>query len=205
MIVKETKVPIIEWEEKASSYSKSIENYGTFSLRPFSFEKDLERLHQWVNLPYAKYWQLENSSIETVRRTYQEIIDGGSTAVLMGEFNGKTSFLMELYYVPEDRVNEHFSADINDYGFHILVGPSETPVKGFTANIFSFIMEFMFSHKKVERIVVEPDVENEKIHTLNKKAGFKYQKMISFPEKEAYLAFCTRNDFHISEVFQLAL
>ncbi|MBB3698224.1 GNAT family N-acetyltransferase [Flammeovirga yaeyamensis] len=203
MIVIETKVPIVEWEELASNYSKTIESYGTFRLRPFSFETDLEQLHEWVNLPYAKYWQLENSTLEVVRSTYQEIIDGGSTTVLMGEFNGKTVFLMELYYVPEDRVSEHFSPDINDYGFHILVGPSDNPVKGFTANIFSFIMEFMFSNKKVQRIVVEPDIENEKIHVLNKKAGFRYQNIINFPEKQAYLAFCTRNDFHLSEVYQL--
>lgn len=53
----------------------------------------------------------------------------------------------------------------------------------------------MFSDARVSRIVVEPDVRNEKIHILNKRAGFEYQQIIDLPNKTAYLGFCTREQY----------
>ncbi len=52
-----------------------------------------------------------------------------------------------------------------------------------------------FTDEKVQRIVVEPDVRNEKVHKLNHKAGFIRHKKIQLLEKEAYLEFCTRKQF----------
>ena len=59
-------------------------------------------------------------------------------------------------------------------------------------------MDYFFSLPYVERVVVEPDVNNEKIHVLNKKAGFVYQGEIQLPNKVAALAICTRENYRLA-------
>ena len=44
--------------------------------------------------------------------------------------------------------------------------------------------------------MVEPDARNHKIHQLNKKAGFVFQKVLELPHKKAHLEFCTREDYY---------
>ena len=43
--------------------------------------------------------------------------------------------------------------------------------------------------------MVEPDANNERIHAINRAAGFVYGRNVAFTEKIASLAFCTRRDF----------
>jgi RimJ/RimL family protein N-acetyltransferase len=57
-------------------------------------------------------------------------------------------------------------------------------------------MRFLFERLDAERIVVEPDARNERIHALNRAMGFVYAKNVAFREKTASLAFCTRADFY---------
>ena len=61
--------------------------------------------------------------------------------------------------------------------------------------MFCATLEFFFSDSNVERVVVEPDVRNDKIHVLNKKAGFVYHKEIQLADKKAGLAFCDHLSF----------
>ncbi|NLR89848.1 MULTISPECIES: GNAT family N-acetyltransferase [Flammeovirga] len=187
----------VEWLENAKTHILPKEGYGTFSLRPFDLATDIDFLHEWVNLPYAKYWQLENSTKEKVKEVYEEIVNETSTIVFIGQFDNEPAFLVEYYKAQEDRIGEYYPAQEGDFGFHILVGPSDTPKKGFTTSVFKMVMDFLFQQDQVTRIVVEPDVDNDKIHVLNKRAGFQYDKVITLPEKKAHLAFCTREDYQL--------
>ncbi|ORM81024.1 hypothetical protein HA44_09880 [Mixta gaviniae] len=78
---------------------------------------------------------------------------------------------------------------------HILIAPAEKPVAQFSWQVFSTVMDYLFSLPQVRRVVVEPDVRNEKIHRLNKRAGFRYQHTIDMGHKTAWLAFCQREDY----------
>lgn len=59
--------------------------------------------------------------------------------------------------------------------------------------VFAVIMDFMFSNWFVDRLVLESDVWNEKIHKLNKYVGFEYQNLIELLDKITHLVFCTDN------------
>ena len=102
---------------------------------------------------------------------------------------------MERYKASEDVIAKHYDALENDYGMHILVAPAEKKIPQFTWHVFSTVMTYFFSLPFVNRVVVEPDMNNEKIHVLNKKAGFEYQKNITLSHKVASLAFCTKEAF----------
>jgi len=61
--------------------------------------------------------------------------------------------------------------------------------------VFRFVMAFMFERLAARRIVVEPDIDNLRIHALNRSVGFREVGRLVLPDKIATLAFCTRADF----------
>lgn len=78
---------------------------------------------------------------------------------------------------------------------HFMVAPPQQLISGFTLGIIRTILAFHFTNPATSRIVVEPDVRNEKVHSLNRKVGFAYAGTIELEEKTAALAFVTREAF----------
>ena len=71
----------------------------------------------------------------------------------------------------------------------------QAPVPGFTRRVFAAVMEHCFADPSVRRVVVEPDVRNERIRVLNEEAGFVVAMIVDLPGKQAALSFCTRDDW----------
>ncbi|HKX30398.1 MAG TPA: GNAT family N-acetyltransferase [Blastocatellia bacterium] len=174
-------------------FSKYIPELGEFNLRPLRISEDLPTIHDWVNREYARYWGMVGHSREAVQSAYEKILT--QAQVFIGFYRDQPAFLLECYWALEDQVGKYYEAQPGDYGMHILVAPTNHPLSDFTWHVFTVILDFMFSDSAVDRIVVEPDVRNEKIHVLNRRAGFEYQKVIELPNKTAYLAFCTRKQY----------
>ena len=176
-------------------YAKKISGFGKIGFRPLDLEKDILLIYDWVTRDYARYWGMHDKSAEEVKEEYVKITSSEYSTAFIGTFNGQRSFLLECYDPTGDPVGQHYPVQEGDLGMHILVGPPVKPIRHFTWQVFTALMDFMFSDPLVQRIVVEPDVNNEKIHLLNKRAGFEYQKIIQLPHKTAHLAFCTRAQY----------
>ncbi|WP_427017125.1 GNAT family N-acetyltransferase [Pseudarthrobacter sp. P1] len=58
------------------------------------------------------------------------------------------------------------------------------------------VLAEIFADPAVDRVVVEPDSANAKIHGLNERLGFRRQARIQLPDKEAWLSLCTRRHFN---------
>ncbi|WP_456312451.1 GNAT family N-acetyltransferase [Pseudomonas shirazensis] len=175
-------------------FVKTIPGLGVFELRPIDMEMDIPLIHNWVNRDYAVYWEMNGFSVEEVRNTYYNILE--KTQVYIGSFNNNVAFLLECYNPEEDLVGKYYESQKGDKGMHILVAPSQKPIPNFTWTIFTVILDFIFSDGKNQRIVVEPDARNHKIHLLNKRAGFVFQSVLDLPHKQAHLEFCTREDYY---------
>jgi RimJ/RimL family protein N-acetyltransferase len=188
-------MPAFLCPQEGTCFDKVMPSGGHFHLRPLKLDKDIPVIHEWVNKPYAVYWQLQNSTVDKVHNMYSELIQTTHIQPFMGFFNDKPAFLVEFYWAFKDRIGEYYDVQTGDYGFHILIAPAEKPIRNFTWNVFTTLIDFMFSDAQVERLIVEPDARNEKIHLLNKRAGFEYQHLINLPEKTAHLAFCTREQY----------
>ncbi|UCJ10092.1 acetyltransferase [Chitinophaga pendula] len=178
-----------------TTFIKEQTRSAPFTLRPLLMDEDIPVIHNWVNRDYARYWQMQDTSLEDVRAAYTTITQAKDAKVYMGFYNNEPAFLLECYWVMNDPLGAYYEVRPGDHGFHILVAPPDKRIPNFTWNIFTTIIDFMLSNPKVERLVVEPDVRNDKIHALNKRAGFEYQKVIDLPHKQAYLAFCTRDQY----------
>ncbi len=175
-------------------FSKSVPRVGNFRLRPMGIPQDIPVVHDWVSREYARYWGMVGQSAAAVESAYVEI--ARHAQVFLGFHDDKSAFLLERYRAADDPVGRHYDVQPGDYGMHILIAPAQRRISGFTWHVFTTVMDFMFSDVRVERVVVEPDVRNERIHVLNKRAGFEYQKIIELPKKTAHLAFCTRAQYH---------
>lgn len=175
------------------NFKKYVPAIGDFRLRPLQIPGDVALIQDWVNRDYARYWGLMGYSVAEVEAEYRKISE--KAAVHLGFCNGAPAFLLECYDPKQQGLDAYYDWQAGDLGMHILVAPAERPIANFSGSVFTVIMDFMFSDPAVQRIVVEPDVGNEKIHALNKRAGFEYQKIIVLPNKTAHLAFCTREQY----------
>jgi len=164
-------------------------------IRRLIVEEDVPLLHRWFGLPYAAFWGMQQHSLQEIRAFYEHLAGAQHAMACIGLVDGGRAFLVECYDPAHDLLAEHYSHRPGDMGMHFLVGPADAPVRGFTRRVFRSIMNFMFEHLGAQRIVVEPDVRNHKVHVLNREMGFVHARDIQLPHKRAGLAFCTRAGF----------
>lgn len=178
----------------SQSIFSAVRPAGSFTLRPVQAD-DAVLIHQWVTRDYALFWGMQNDTLEQVSAFYQTLTASDPHAALIGCCDEKPVFLIECYHACSDAVAQFYPAESGDYGMHILLAPATAPVRQFSWQVFTVVMDYLFSLPQVARVVVEPDVRNEKIHRLNKRAGFRYQHTIEMENKTAWLAFCRREDY----------
>jgi siderophore synthetase component/RimJ/RimL family protein N-acetyltransferase len=168
---------------------------GAIRLRPLRMPDDMPLVHGWVSGEHARYWGLVGRSVAEVEAAYREILRPPGSRAFIGLCAGEPAFLVERYDPADDPIGTYYEVRRGDVGMHILVAPPERRTPGHTWQVFSAVMDFLFADDSVERIVVEPDIRNDKIHRLNRRAGFVYQRVVQLPRKTAYLAFCTRAQY----------
>lgn len=166
----------------------------TFTLRPVDPVVDAPTLHTWVTHPKGRFWQMADCDVHAVERAYRDIDENPSHDAFLGLADGQAAFLVERYDPAGDPVGEAYAVQPGDIGMHVLVAPTDTPVPGFTREVFATIMRWLFEDPAVQRVVVEPDADNRAVHALNEWAGFTVHERVSLPSKDALLSFCTRAD-----------
>ena len=172
-----------------------------FTFRCVDPVADTPLLHSWVTQPYAAFWGMLSATVRDVAEEYTKIQSTGHHHALLGLDGGVPAFLMEEYLPPLSPLAGVYATQSGDIGMHLLVGPPEGPVRtGFTTRVMEAVLDRLFADPGVERVVVEPDVRNHKIHVLNARLGFQPAGEVVLPGKTALLSFCTREAFHAARV-----
>jgi RimJ/RimL family protein N-acetyltransferase len=182
-------------EPEGASFARLEPGVARFTLRPLEPAADAALVHRWVTSPHAGFWNMADKTREEIEAFYAGLTASGHALAELGSADGRPAFLTELYDPRHDQVGEHYAPAPGDRGMHVLVGPAETRVAGFTLGVMRTIMARLFADPAVSRVVVEPDIRNDRIHALNRKVGFVYDRPVRFREKTAHLAFCTRDAF----------
>lgn len=165
-------------------------------IRLLDVEKDIETVHSWFLMEYAAFWNMQHASLEETKQIYSEIQQGNVMDVYLGFYKNRPAFLMESYWPERDELGEHYPVKAGDIGMHFMVSPAaEKPIPGFTRDVLRHIMAFLFYQKNARRVVVEPDVRNDKVHKLNAFVGFHYDGTIQLEKKQASLGFCSKENF----------
>jgi RimJ/RimL family protein N-acetyltransferase len=168
-------------------------------LRELDLAADIALLHRWFALPYASFWGMQHKTEREVHEAYATLVDSGHAMAYTGLCNGEPAFLVECYDPVHDPLGRLYPVMPGDVGMHFFVGPAEVPQRGHTRRVFRALMSFIFERLHARRVVVEPDIRNDKVHVLNREMGFDYQGTVSLPEKLAALAFCTRERFILAQ------
>lgn len=175
------------------------------TLRAFDPDRDCKLLHQWVTQPYAAFWGMQDATLDEVHEAYFALDRSAHDQVYLGYCNGRPGFLLESYDPGYSALKEHYAVESGDKGMHILLAPRSVDlpeISGFSMQVMMFAMAFLFDTEEVDRIVVEPDHRNDKIHRLNKRVGFFHTRKIQLPDKTALLGFCTYQQFLYAQRYQ---
>ncbi|MGW0312906.1 GNAT family N-acetyltransferase [Streptomyces flavidovirens] len=191
-------------------YEQKIEGFGTVRLVPVDPARDAALLHGWVTEERARFWGMGDATREQVEETYAHLDSLSTHHGYLALRDGVPVALFQTYDPEVDRVSECYDARPEDFGVHILIGPTRgaAPESGFTANLLAVLIGFVFADPRHERIVAEPDALNDKAVARLERTGFTIGPEIVMPEidlpevflpeKRARLAFLTRADFEAS-------
>lgn len=181
-----------------AGFRRVHESLGEFAIRALDHDFDGPLLHEWVTHPKAAYWQLQDLDQADVVRHYRDIAQSATHDALLGLHEGKPAFLVERYDPAHAEIGGTYPVKPGDVGMHFLVAPTKTPIHGFTRAVIATVMAYLFSDPDVRRVVVEPDVGNKAVHTLNATVGFRVAGTVALPHKRALLSFCTREQCRLA-------
>lgn len=171
-------------------------------IRPLDLSADISVMHRWFTQERARFWGMQHLAESEVKESYAGLINGGHAMPYMGLRGDKPAFLLECYDPAHDELGQHYTVRTGDMGMHFFVGPPDdvsAVQSGFTRRVFRVLMAFIFERLQARRVVVEPDARNDKVHVLNREMGFNYQGYVRLEKKLAALAFCTRENFVLSQ------
>ena len=168
---------------------------GEFAVRHVDPAADTPLLHRWLTHPKSVFWMMGEATEEQVRQEYEKIAADPAHEAFLGLHEGRPAFLAERYAPAAEPVGTTYPVQPGDTGMHFLVAPTDTPRHGFTRAVLHTVMRLLFADPATRRVVVEPDVRNTAVHVLNAAVGFRVEKTVSLPGKEALLSFCTREQY----------
>ncbi|GAB3230488.1 GNAT family N-acetyltransferase [Glycomyces halotolerans] len=172
---------------------------GDFGMRLVDPPTDAPLLHEWVTHPKAVYWMMSEATVTDVLREHEQIEASEHHFAYVGLFQYRARFLAEVYDPAHSELADVYDVREGDMGMHVLTAPTDRPIPGFTRGVMSAVMHLLFDGFGARRVVVEPDAENTPIHRLNEYVGFRPDKTVRLPDKQALLSFCALTDFEHSE------
>ncbi|ERJ20874.1 Putative siderophore biosynthetic enzyme protein [Salinisphaera shabanensis E1L3A] len=175
--------------------ARMIPGIGELAITPLDIERHVATAHAWLRSDHAHFWGMQSFSAGQIHDYFTELAASPDFDAFIGLHDDRPTFLIERYAPTAEAIGDHYDVQPGDVGMHVLVAPADKRIPGFTWAVFVQIMDFLFSDERVERVVVEPDVSNDAIHPINRRAGFVYHRQIELPGKTAWFATCTRVDY----------
>lgn len=166
-----------------------------FTFRPVDPDADAALLQSWLSHPKSAYWMMTDLDVDGVTRYFRGVAADPAQQALLGLAGGHPAFLMEHYEPGHSELADVYEVEYGDVGMHFLVPPTDAPVRGFTREVITAVMGFLFTDPRTQRVVVEPDARNTAVHALNAHVGFVEHGVVALPDKKALLSFCTREGF----------
>lgn len=180
----------------AASLSKPIV-IDEFVFKPLNLPQHLSMLQNWFNQDYARFWGMQGMSLDALA---EALAPSEHKLALIGEWQAKPLFMVELYDPAHDEVGEHYAVERRDCGMHLILAPLEgKPVHGLSGQVMQAIAGLILDKLAFKRMVVEPDQQNHKIHRLNSQIGIRYQKAIQLRSKAAFLGFCSAQSHQLAQ------
>ncbi|MEV8088722.1 GNAT family N-acetyltransferase [Streptomyces nigra] len=188
----------------AAVHRQAVDGFGTVTVRPLDPDTDAGTVHTWVSAERAVFWGMNGLTRDQVAEIYAHMAGLGTHHAFLVERDGDPAALLQTYEPDADRVGECYEVRPGDLGLHLLLAPAGPggARPGWTSALLTVVADYVFRTLGRTRVVVDPDVRNERAVARFLRQGFTAGPVVVLPEvdlpdvylprKEAQLAFLTR-------------
>ncbi|MGW0812714.1 GNAT family N-acetyltransferase [Streptomyces viridiviolaceus] len=192
------------YASRSSVHEQVLDGFGTVRVLPLDAAADAEVVHRWVSEERAAFWGMNGLTRDQVAGIYAHMDTLDTHHAFLLVMDGEPVALLQTYDPEADRVSECYDAQPGDIGVHLLLAPAgaEGARPGWTSSLAAVITTYVLIGLDRRRIVVDPDVRNDKAIARFLKQGFTAGPAVVLPEvdlpdvylpeKKAQLAFLTR-------------
>ncbi|KUL40816.1 GNAT family N-acetyltransferase [Actinoplanes awajinensis] len=173
-------------------FSRKLIGLGEFSLIPLDPAVHAELVHSWVTQPRNRYWGMLDHTVDQVREIYAFVAGLDSHHAYLMLIDEQPIGVFQTYQPEHDPVSECYDVQGGDFGVHLMFSPGDRELPHLTSVAMPALHEFAFLDPAVRRLIVEPDIRNEKAITRMERQGFELGPTIDLGHKQARLAFLTR-------------
>ncbi len=192
------------YASRPAVHEQTVDGFGTVRVLPLAPAADAPLLHRWVSEERAVFGGMNGLTEQQVSEIYahMETLDTHHAFLLVKD--GAPAGLLQTYEPEADRVGACYPVEPGDIGMHLLLAPPEPGEtrSGWTAGLAVAVSAYVLLGLDRRRIVVDPDVANEKAIARFARQGFTTGPRVVLPEvdlpdvylprKHAQLAFLTR-------------
>ncbi|MER7714696.1 GNAT family N-acetyltransferase [Streptomyces werraensis] len=192
------------YASRPAVHEQRVDGFGTVRVLPLDPAADAPLLHRWVSEERAVFWGMNGLTEQQVSEIYAHMETLGTHHAYLLVKDGAPAGLLQTYEPEADRVGECYPVEPGDIGMHLLIAPPEPDEKrsGWTAGLAAAVSTYVLLVLDRRRVVVDPDVANEKAIARFARQGFVAGPRVVLPEidlpdlylpeKRAQLAFLTR-------------
>ncbi|MER7894942.1 GNAT family N-acetyltransferase [Streptomyces sp. NPDC096046] len=185
-------------------HEQPIDGFGTVRVLPLDPAADAAVIHHWVSGERAVFWGMTELTEQQVADLYAHMATLDTHHAHLVVRDGEPVALLQTYEPEADRVSECYAVRPGDIGLHLLLAPAGPggAQPGWTARLMSVVAAYVLLGLDRRRVVVDPDVRNQKAITRFLRTGFTAGPVVALPEidlpdvylpeKKAQLAFLDR-------------
>ncbi|MGC9380244.1 GNAT family N-acetyltransferase [Streptomyces sp. MH13] len=185
-------------------HEQELDGFGTVRVLPLDAAADAAVIHGWVSEERAAFWGMNGLTRDQVAGIYAHMDTLDTHHAFLVVKDDAPVAVFQTYDPEADRVSECYDAEPGDIGVHLLLAPAGTEGArpGWTAALSGCLVAYVLLGLDRKRIVVDPDVGNEKAIARFLKQGFTPGPAVVLPEidlpdvylpeKKAQLAFLRR-------------
>ncbi|MCM3297535.1 acetyltransferase [Streptomyces pseudogriseolus] len=192
------------YASRPAVHEQTVDGFGAVRVLPLDPAADAPLLHRWVSEERAVFWGMNGLTEQQVREIYTHMDTLDTHHAYLVVKDGDPAALLQTYEPEADRVGECYPVEPGDIGMHLLLAPARPggTRSGWTAGLATAVAAYVLLVLDRRRIVVDPDVANEKAIARFLRQGFTAGPRVVLPEvdlpdvylpeKRAQLAFLTR-------------
>ncbi|MEU7321352.1 GNAT family N-acetyltransferase [Streptomyces griseoviridis] len=192
------------YAHRAALHEQTVDGFGTVRVLSLDPDADAPVLHSWVREERAAFWGMNGLTAAQVTEIYAHMATLDTHHAHLVVKDGAPAALLQTYEPAADRVGECYRVRPGDIGVHLLLAPAgpDGATAGWSTALLGVVARYVLGVLDRDRVVVDPDVRNEKAVARFLKQGFTAGETVVLPEidlpdvylpeKKAQLAFLDR-------------
>lgn len=172
--------------------TRDVPGLGRLTTTVLDPDADLDTVHAWVRQRGTGFWGLGGLTRTELRDTYAFVDALPSHHAFVLRRDGLPVALLQTYEPEHDPVGAHYAVRSGDVGVHFLLGARGRPTPGFSTLLMGAVLDALLDPPAARRVVIEPDVRNERAVARAVRQGFTLGPVVDLPDKRAQLAFLER-------------